>query len=87
MAKFVYKEIDPEMHLVSLDAPHKRRARLGVKDAQLTQFCELGLWQFDYDVKPNIRLTRPGKVASGVDVIGGHIQSRQSLWCRSRGRV
>jgi hypothetical protein len=34
------------------------------------------------DVKPNIRLTRPGKVASGVDVSGGHIQGRQSLCCR-----
>jgi hypothetical protein len=50
---------------------------------QLTQFFELGLWQFNYDVKPNIRLTRPGKVASGVNVSGGHIQGRQSLWCRS----
>ena len=50
---------------------------------QLTQFFELGLWQFNNDVKPNIRLTRPGKVASGVNVIGGHIQGRQSLWCRS----
>ncbi len=41
---------------------------------QLTQFFELGLWQFDNDVKPNIRVTRPGKVASGVNVSGGHIQ-------------
>ena len=29
---------------------------------QLAQFFELGLWQFNNDVKPNIRLTRPGKV-------------------------
>jgi hypothetical protein len=50
---------------------------------QLTQFFELGLWQFNNDVKPNIRVTRPGKVASGVNVSGGHIQGRQSLWCRS----
>ena len=50
---------------------------------QLTQFFELGLWQFNNDVKPNIRLTRPGKVASGVNVSGGHIQGRKSLWCRS----
>ena len=50
---------------------------------QLTQFFELGLWQFNDDVKPNIRLTRPGKVASGVNVIGGHIQGCQSLWIRS----
>ena len=50
---------------------------------QLTQFFELGLWQFNNDVKPNIRLTLPGKVATGVNVIGGHIRSRQSLWCRS----
>jgi hypothetical protein len=47
---------------------------------QLTQFFELGLWQFNNDVKPNIRLTRPGKVATGVNVSGGHIQGRQSLW-------
>ena len=38
---------------------------------QLTQFFEPGLWQFNKDVKPNIRLTRPGKVASGVNVSGG----------------
>ena len=50
---------------------------------QLTQFFELGLWKFNYDVKPNIRVTRPGKVAPGVNVSGGHIQGRQSLWCRS----
>ena len=50
---------------------------------QLTQFFELGLWHFDNDVEPNIRLTRPGKVASGVNVSGGHIQGRQSLCCRS----
>jgi hypothetical protein len=31
---------------------------------QLTQFFELGLWQLNKNVKPNIRLTRPGKVAS-----------------------
>ena len=43
---------------------------------QLTQFFELGLWQFNKDIKPNIRLTRPGKVASGVNVSGGHIQGR-----------
>jgi hypothetical protein len=47
---------------------------------QLTQFFELGLWQFNYDVKPNIRVTRAGKVAPGVSVSGGHIQGRQSLW-------
>src|SRR6478672_6680964 len=41
---------------------------------QLTQFFELGLWQFNKDVKPNIRLTRPGKVASSVNVSGGHIR-------------
>jgi hypothetical protein len=51
---------------------------------QLTQFFELGLWQLNYDVKPNIRVARPGKVAPGVNVSGGHIQGRQSLWCRSR---
>src|SRR5208282_1300615 len=50
---------------------------------QLTQFFEFGLWQFNNDVKPNIRVTRPRKVASGVNVSGGHIQGRQSLWCRS----
>jgi len=50
---------------------------------QLTQFFELGLWQFNNDIKSSIRLTRPGKVASGVNVSGGHIQGRQSLWCRS----
>jgi hypothetical protein len=50
---------------------------------KLTQFFELSLWQFNNDVKPNIRLTRPGKVASGVNVSGGHIQGRQSLCCRS----
>jgi hypothetical protein len=27
---------------------------------QLTQFFELGLWQFNKDVQPNIRLIRPG---------------------------
>ena len=41
---------------------------------QLTQFFELGLWHFDNDAEPNIRVTRPGKVASGVNVSGGHIQ-------------
>ena len=46
---------------------------------QLTQFLELGLWQFNNDVKPNIGVTRPGKVASGVNVSGGHIEGRQSL--------
>jgi len=50
---------------------------------QLTQFFELGVWQFNNNVKPNIRVTRPGKVASGVNVSGGHIQGRQSLWCGS----
>jgi len=49
----------------------------------LTQFLELGLGQFYNDVKPNIRVTRPGKVASGVNVSGGHIQGRQFLWFRS----
>ena len=43
---------------------------------QLTQFFEFGLWQFNNNVKPNIRLTRPDKVASGVNVSGGHIQGR-----------
>jgi len=43
---------------------------------QLAQFLELGLWQFNNDVEPNIRVTRPGKVASGVNVGGGHIQGR-----------
>jgi hypothetical protein len=51
---------------------------------QLTQFFELGLWQLNKNVKPNIRVTRPGKVASGVNVGGAHIQGRQSLW-RSSG--
>jgi hypothetical protein len=41
---------------------------------QLTQFFEFGFWHFDNDVEPNIRVTRPGKVASGVNVSGGHIQ-------------
>ena len=49
---------------------------------QLTQFFELGLWQSNNNVKRNIRLTRPDKVASGVNVSGGHIQGR-TLWCRS----
>src|SRR3984893_2766394 len=49
----------------------------------LTHFFELGLWHFDNDVEPNIRVSRPGKVASGVNVSGGHIQGRQSLRCRS----
>ena len=40
---------------------------------QLTQFFELGLWQFNNDVKSSIRLTGPGKVASGVNVGGGHV--------------
>ena len=40
---------------------------------QFTEFFELGLWQFNKDVKPNIRLTGPGKVASGVNVGGGHV--------------
>ena len=51
---------------------------------QLTQFFELGLWQFNNDVKPNIRVTRPGKVASGVNVSGGHIQGRKSFCVRSQ---
>jgi hypothetical protein len=46
---------------------------------QLTQFFELGVWQFNKNVKPNIRLTGPGKVASGVNVGGGHIRVRQSF--------
>ena len=50
---------------------------------QLAQFFELGLWHFDNDVEPNIRVTRQGKVASGVNVSGGHIQGTQSLWSRS----
>jgi hypothetical protein len=50
---------------------------------QLAQFLELGLWQFNNDVKPNIRVTGPSKVASGVNVSGGHVQGRQSLWCGS----
>ena len=50
---------------------------------QLAQFFELCLQQFNNDVKPNIRVTRPGKVASGVNVSGGHMQGRQSLWSRS----
>jgi hypothetical protein len=49
---------------------------------QLTQFFELGLWQFNNDVKPNIRMTRSGEIASGVNFSGGHIQGRQFLWCR-----
>ena len=40
---------------------------------QLTQFFELGLWQSNNDVKSSIRLTGPGKVASGVNVGGGHV--------------
>jgi hypothetical protein len=28
-------------------------------------------------------VTRPGKVAAGVNVSGGHIQGSQSLWSRS----
>ncbi len=43
---------------------------------QFTQFFEFGLWHFDSDVEPNIRVTRPGKIASGVNVSGGHIQGR-----------
>ena len=35
---------------------------------QLTQFFELGLRHSNNEVKPNIRVTRPGKVASGVNV-------------------
>jgi len=50
---------------------------------QLTQFFELGLGQFNNDVKPNIRVTRPSKVASRVNVSGGHVQGRQFLWCGS----
>jgi hypothetical protein len=50
---------------------------------QLAQFFELGLWQLNKNVKPNIRLTGPGKVASGVNVSGGHIQGRQSLCGRT----
>ena len=53
---------------------------------QLTQFFELNLWQFNNDVKHNIRLTRPGKVASGVNVSERHIQGRQSLW-RMSGEI
>jgi hypothetical protein len=41
---------------------------------QSTQFFEFGLGQFYNDFKPNIRVTGPGKVASGVNVRGGHIQ-------------
>jgi hypothetical protein len=41
---------------------------------QLAQFFELGRWQFNNDVIPNIRVTRPGKVASGVNVSGGHMK-------------
>jgi hypothetical protein len=52
---------------------------------QLTQFFELGLWHLNKDVKPDIRLTGPGKVAPGVNVSGGHIQGRQFLWCGSGG--
>jgi hypothetical protein len=50
---------------------------------QLTQFFELVLWQFNEDIKPNIRLTRPGKVASSVNVSRGHIQGPQYLCCRA----
>jgi hypothetical protein len=50
---------------------------------QLAQFFELGFWHFNNDVKLNIWMTRPGKVASGVNVGGGHIRGRQSLWSRS----
>jgi len=50
---------------------------------QLAQFFELGLWHLDNDVQPNTRVTRPGKVASGANVSGGHIQGSQSLWSRS----
>jgi hypothetical protein len=32
---------------------------------QLTQFFELGLWQFNNDVKPSVRVTRQGKVCIG----------------------
>ena len=46
---------------------------------QLTQFFELGLWHFDNDVEPNIRVTRPGKIASGVNVSEGHIQGLSRL--------
>jgi hypothetical protein len=46
---------------------------------QLTQFFELGLCQFNDDVKPNIRVPRPGKIALGVNVSGGHIQGCQSF--------
>jgi hypothetical protein len=41
---------------------------------QMTQFFELGLRQSNKNVKPNTRLTGPGKVATGVNVGGGHIQ-------------
>jgi hypothetical protein len=50
---------------------------------QLTEFFQFGLWQFNDDVKPNIGMIRPGKIASGVNVSGGHMQGRQSFWCRS----
>jgi hypothetical protein len=49
---------------------------------QLTQFFKLDLWQFDNNVKPNIRETRPGKIASSVNVSAGHIQGRKAVWCR-----
>ena len=41
---------------------------------QSTQFFEFGLWYLDNDVKTDIWLTRAGKVASGVNVGGWHIQ-------------
>jgi hypothetical protein len=51
---------------------------------QLTQFFEFGLWQFNDHVKPNIRMIRPREIASGVNLSGGHIQGRQSRWCRAK---
>ena len=46
---------------------------------QSTQLFEFGLWYFDDDVKADIGLTRPRKVASGIDVGGGHTQVDQPM--------